>query len=378
MTRSTHSTFERFFPTPRFLQMQAVGLDIGDRFVRAVSLKARGLGYEVDICVERPIPAEFLSTDLATNRKFSAFLSSFKNENGLKYINAALPEEKAYLFKTRLPLLKKSEIRLGIEARIEEFIPLKAEEVIFDYRVVHVSPKGDHLDAAVSAVPSRVADNYAELFHDAGLTPLSFEVAEQAVARAVVSCDDGRTLVIANIGSVKTGLFIVSGGVVQFSSTVALGGEQIISSISKVQGVPMDEAEKIKNEGFLNRTEENAAQKVAGAFEQNEVFFSFMSVLSALRDEIGRLMSYWKSHKKEEGAEEDNPIEGLVLCGTDASIEGLVEYFSLSLSIPVEVADVWKNVYDLEEKLPPIDFSSSLRYAAAVGLALPKNICKNV
>ena len=43
-----------------------------------------------------------------------------------------------------------------------------------------------------------------------------------------------------------------------------------------------------------------------------------------------------------------------------------------SVSIPVEIANVWVNAFDFEEIIPDMPRQDSLRFAAAVGLTLLK------
>jgi hypothetical protein len=62
-----------------------------------------------------------------------------------------------------------------------------------------------------------------------------------------------------------------------------------------------------------------------------------------------------------------------VLCGRDAGLVGFEEYLSFPLKIPVEVANVWQNVFSYNDYVPPISFLDSLDYASAVGLALQHN-----
>ena len=63
-------------------------------------------------------------------------------------------------------------------------------------------------------------------------------------------------------------------------------------------------------------------------------------------------------------------IKEIILCGGDANLAGLTEYLTLTLKIPVKLANVWLNVFSFEEYVPEIEFNKSLKFATAVGLAL--------
>lgn len=351
--------FFKFFPTPKFLEMPAVGLDISDTAIRFVELVKTAEGFKVGRFGERDIPEPLVGTDFLASRGFEGFLSTFEQEHKLTFVNASLPEEKAYLFKVELPKVRREEIRSMLEFRLEEFVPLPAGEAVFDYDIGKNRQPGDkQLDLSVTVLPRKVVDGYLTLFKTAGFQPLSFEIEGQAIARAVIGKGDNRTIMIVNFSETRTTMFIVSNGVVNFSSTIGLGGATLTTAIKKNYNVSFAEAEHLKRERGFRATRKDT-----------DLFFAIVNSLSVLRDEIGRLASYWRTHSANRG-EEVGEIEHIILCGRDSGLDGFLEYFSLNLNLPVELANVWTNVCSFEDYIPPIPFSESLKYAAAVGLAL--------
>ncbi|OHA32618.1 MAG: hypothetical protein A3A22_00395 [Candidatus Taylorbacteria bacterium RIFCSPLOWO2_01_FULL_45_34b] len=358
---STKSFF-RFFPTPKFLQLPAVGFDISDQAVRFLELESHKDSFRVGRFGEKVIPNEaLLGDDLTKNKTFGELLFSIRREQNLGFINASLPEEKAYLFKTEIPRVRRDEIRSSLEFRLEEFVPVPSAEAVFDYDIIKKETHDDkHLDVSVSVVPVKVVSSYIELFQNAGLTPLSFEIEGQAIARAVVKKGDKRTIMVVNFSDTRTGLFIVSEGVVNFSSTIGLGGRSLTIAIKKSYNVSFADAEKIKKEkGFKAKKEDK------------DLFFAAVNTLSVLRDEINRLLSYWRTHK-DNPKENEEKVDLIVFSGFDSSLEGFLEYFSLNLPVPVELANVWVNVCAFGDYIPPISFAESLKYGAAVGLAMTR------
>jgi Tfp pilus assembly PilM family ATPase len=59
----------------------------------------------------------------------------------------------------------------------------------------------------------------------AGLTTVSFEIQAKAIARAVVASDSTETVMIVHLMNKKTGLYVVSSGVICFTSTIPWGAE---------------------------------------------------------------------------------------------------------------------------------------------------------
>ena len=90
--------------------------------------------------------------------------------------------------------------------------------------------------------------------------------------------------------------------------------------------------------------------------------------ISGIRDEIVRRLDYWQS--RQSLIEGYAPVSRILLVGGNASLRGLPEFLTASLSIPVERADVFANLAPREDWMPPMDFAQSLTYGTAIGLAL--------
>lgn len=358
----THRMFHEFFPPPRFLEMPAVGLNIGDDAISAVELVRRKNAYAVGRFGQRPLPPGAISGGYVNDKdSVIAELRGLKDELRLTFVNASLSEEKAYLFRTSIPRVSRKEIRSVLEFKLEENVPLPAHESIFDYSVIRESGHSeDHFDVSVTVLPEKVVATYGELINGAGLTAFSFETEAQAIARAVVQKGDRRTSLIVNFGEAKSGLFIVSDEVVNFTSTVAIGGVHIVEALAKSLSVGKEEAKAILREPVALRDRKNM-----------DLFFSLMSMIAALKDEVGKLSMYWQT-RKENDKDTGKKIERIILTGRNAAFPGFDDYLALSLNTPVSVGNVWVNTCSFSDYIPPIPFAESLDFAAAVGLALPK------
>lgn len=339
--------------------MPAVGVHVSERAVRFIELEARKGILFVKRWGEKKLPVGVIQNgEIAKREELVSCLAALREELGTPYIHAALPEEKAYLFATEIPRVEKKEIRGAIEFLLEENVPIKPQEAIFDYELVHV-PAKDNFEVSVSVLPEGVVKSYFDLYEEAGFNPLLFVVDVQAIAEAVVPVRDMRTHFVAHISEVKTTLSIVGQGVVYFTSTVAIGGETLTNIFEKELSLPKHKAEEEKRSGGLVKAKKNM-----------ELFFSLMSSLSVLRDEMNRLGGYWENFKAERPNLPD--VSGIIFSGSDATMPGFVDYFSLLMKKPARCANVWANVHAVEDAIPPIPFAESLDYAAAIGLSLPK------
>lgn len=351
------STFYQFFPPPQFLQMPAIGLDISDASMRFVELIEKRNGFVIGRFGERAIPRGVIeSGEVMKPADLRAILIDIKKTYNLEFVSVSLPEEKAYLFDLRLPAMKYSEVRGAIELALEEHIPLKVDEALFDYEIIKEVDAALHV--SVSAVPRALVDGYLEAFFGSGITPVAFEIEAQSVARSVVPEGNQGSVMVVDFGRTRSGITIVSEGEVEFTSTVPVGGNSITDAIAKNLKVSYEEAEKIKRE-----------KGISGGAENEDLSLALTSTVSILRDEVTRHQSYWQTHSDEFGKKHAE-IEKVYLCGGDSNLVGFTEYLASGLSVSVERANTLVNVNTLNEYVPEISFDDSLRYAAAIGLAL--------
>jgi len=351
----------KLFPVPKILKMPAVGINISDHSIKIMEIENKGGKKFIKKYADEEIPDGIMKNGNVIDRAgLKKALIDVKNKYRLNFIRASLPEEKAYVFKTKIPLLKnKKAIKANIEFQLEENIPISSNETIFDFHIIPPkdSRKLDHYEAVVSALPQKIVASYMEIFNSAGLIPISFEIEAESLARALIKKGDENTYMIVDYGRTRTGISIVSRGIVRYTSTLDMGGEIINNLIKRHLGANEKEAEKIKNEQGL----------MGGKGSEN--LYNILAVgISALRDEINRRIIYWHTHK--EGNVDNDKIKSIILCGGNANLKGLPEHLSSSLKVPVKRGDSWTNVFSVNDRVPDISFRESLGLASVVGLAI--------
>jgi len=355
----------KLFPVPQFLEMPAIGLDVSDFTIKFIEFVhgSRG-GLRVGRHDSRKIaPGTVVAGEIKQPQELSKALREVRDEYGLRFVRALLPEEKGYLFETRVPDVDPKEIRSSVAFKLEENVPLKPDEVVFDYDVVgseRHKRSTDMLRVVVSAFAEKDLASYVELFEKAGLQLLSLEIEAQAIARAVVPKGDMGTYMLVDFGRARSGISIVSGGVLHYTTTVDVGGEVISETYRKVrkQNAPSPEVAEFKNRVGLSHT------------PPDDPMYSIMAeVVNKLKEEMDRHVLYWETHGAE-GDDGGGPIKKVLLCGGNSNLAGLRGYLSTQLRIPVERANVWTNAFSVEKQIPEIDYNGSLSFAPAIGLAL--------
>lgn len=351
----------KFFPPPRYLTMPTVGLDISDLSLKYAKLEKKNKNIYLQNFWEKSIPEGLIkSGEIKDKKKLTDLLKSVQKETGLRYIIASLPEEKGFLGKTKIPKIKKDEIRNAIEFQMEELIPLPVQEVIFDFDIIEGNDKkdDDHIDIIFVAFPRKIVEDYRDVLVDAGFMPLAFEMEAQAFKRCVISKEDMDTQIIVDLGKTRTTLIIVDNNVIQFTTTFNIAGDSINNILSKNFSISMNEAEKIVKENGFVKSKSN-----------ERVFNSLLPMMSAIKDEISRSIIFWDSHP-DWHSKDQKKISKIILCGGISNMRGLLQYLSYELKISVIKANPWVNITSLDNYVPNLELSESLTYTTPLGLAL--------
>lgn len=346
----------KFFPAPDFLSSPSFGLDISEESIKFTELISTKNGIRLGRYGERVVPAGVIeSGKIKDLKKLEAILTSLRKEEKIKSVRVSMPEEQVYLFRIYLDKEGLSDVREGIEFSLEEHIPIPAQDVVFDYEILSEDSKNLYIQ--VAAIPKNVIENYLLAFENSGMSVIFFELEAQALARSIVKEGDMETYMIVDFGKKRTGISIVSCGVLMFTSTIDVGGVVLSNVIQKSFKITFEEAEKMKQKYGLGRDSEN-----------KEMFSVLLNGVSVLRDEISRHILFWYTNKEENRPRQ--PIKKLILCGGDSNLIGLTDYLSVSLKIKAETANVWINIGDTQKYIPEMNLEQSLSYATAVGLAL--------
>jgi len=246
--------FYNLFPPFDFLKIPAFGLEISDRSFKYARLKRDKNGIRLDKFGAKEIPKDLIiAGEIKEKDSLASFLKdSFKN-SGIKYVISSLPEERAFLRIVELPQMDAKNIRTSIEAQLEEYIPLAAQDAIFDFEILNGLRKGNIMDVVVVAFPRALIDSYKEVLIRAGLKPLIFELESWALARGLSRENDSTTKMIVDFGRTRISFAIVNGNKVQFTSTIKVSGDDLDKAIARSFSVSADEAERIKKFRDLGR-----------------------------------------------------------------------------------------------------------------------------
>ena len=353
--------FIDILPPPDYLRMPVLCLDLSDKSLKYMELKRKNGMISINRFGLYALESEMIEGgEIKQKDKLISFLKSIRKDLKTELVIASLPEEKVFLSRIKFPLMDEDKIREALSLQLEEYVPLPGAEAIFDYDILNdflEDKKQTHLHLNLAAFPGSFAESYRDVFAGAGFIPAAFEMEVQAFARAVVPKEEMGSVMVIDFGRTRTTYAIVSGGKVQFATTIALAGEEIEKALILHLKIDRAEVETAKREiGLIKR-------------KGNEKLFEALSpMVSVIKDEAAKQAAYWASHSEDDKKKEE--ISKIFLCGGESTLAGLPEFLSYELKIKVELGNPWVNVASFEDYVPEIERMDSLAYSTVIGLAI--------
>ncbi|MBI5003837.1 pilus assembly protein PilM [Candidatus Kaiserbacteria bacterium] len=355
------SMIERAFPPPASLDMQAVGVDISDASIRWVVLEGERRHARVRHFGELPLDPGIVEQGMVRDvPALAKILREIKGRlGGVAAAHAALPEENAYVFSMHVPEKQsREEVLRMIEFEFADRVPILPASAVYDFDVVTEHDGDEGSEIAISVFPKEAAEKYVAAFSQAGFVLLSLEVEACSIARVITTDtkDDFVTLLV-DFGRTRTGFAVLKHGVPIFTSTVEIGGEGATQALAKELGLSAQELEKFKDEeGLRAKPGSLGLQALSGT-------------ASAFADEVARHYHYWDT-RRDKQTDRATHVSRVVLVGGGANLKGLTDYIARRVHARTDRGEIWGNVCQFEEYIPPIDYRTALQYATAVGLAL--------
>lgn len=345
------------FALPRYLAAPFAGIDVSTSGVKAVRLTKDARGLTLADFSQVRLPTGAFDGEVIDHATVSSALRAAAKEVGITSANVALAESKSYFFETVVSGINKNEWRTVIEQHLEELVPLPPEETVFD--IVPLNQKSDQGEETVVGIgfARRIIDNTLAVFDETGILVRALEEESFAMARALLPVGDTSTVLIIDVGKTTTKMAIVSHRVPRFATTFNIGGHALTLAVQKYFGVTEAEARKVK-----------AEHGIMPAPGNEEYLAAMLSTVSAIRDEILRRLEYWQG--KGVLGEGHEKVSQVILSGGYVSVQGFPEYLEGSLKIPVITGDVFTNFASRDVWVPQLEYSESLAYATAIGLAL--------
>ena len=247
-----------------------------------------------------------------------------------KKVVVGVANQKVIVRQLDLPWMPIAELRKSLAFQVADVIPMPVEHAILDLhpleevedengrrqRILLVAASRDMVTSLISAVES------------AGLTPTSVDLNSFAVLRVLADVDrlglTRRAEALVDVGASVTNIVVSEGGVPRFVRILLMGGADVTESISDRMGIPVEQAEAIKQHELVP-----ASPDAAGISPVTRIT---ESAADAWVEEVRGSLDYYFAQS---GAAR---VSRIVLSGGGSQLGGLARRLAMTTGIPVEPA----------------------------------------
>jgi len=340
---------------------KAFGLDISDSSIKIVQLYRQKDKFDIDLYAEKLIPKGVVQRGaIKDGEKLSEILIKIVKEHGdgvlSNYVVCSLPDEQVFLKTIKVPKGGEKELEHTALIETERNIPIDVRNAYLDFSVLKSKDKDKEAGVLLAAAQLPVADSYINSLQTAGLSPIILEPEVAAIARSVIAEEDKSiSLVIVEMGANRTRLIGYGFGTILFTGSVDFSTDAVNKKIAEKLNIKEEEAKKIK------WTPKSLEDKKYGP-----VFKDILdNDLSVLAEGIKKNILSWKNS----GEVKSFSAKKLVLSGGGANIPGISEKLEKDVSLPVQTAHIFENLFR-NKKNPPMDKRTALLFSTALGLAV--------
>lgn len=342
-----------------------IGVDIGSSSLKVVQLRKEhgiimletygelALGPYANVAVGQAtnLPADTIAKTLIDLLREASVTTT---DSGI-----SIPSVRSLLVFVELPHRENAdEQRTIIELEARKYIPVPIEEVQLNWFILpggkareqqNGSPKT--VQVLLVAVHRDEITLLESVARDAGLSASFFEIEIFSTVRAVVD-DPIKPVMIIDIGSAYTKIYVVEQNVVGSSHSISHGGEDVTHAIATTKHIEIEQAEQLKKDGGFDDIKDTLMRTILENV-YSEIFTEAKRVLTQFETTYNRTVST------------------IILTGGGGVTKGLVQYAKTFFSVDTRIADPFAKTKAPGFMRPTLR-EIGPEFSVAVGLALRK------
>ena len=351
--------FKKLLYIPNSLSLQAAGIEICSKSIKYIEFFNKKGEFSIKNFGEIPLQQNIVKDGEILNKAVLVqALNEVKNKISSDFVKVSIPEEKTYIFDVVVPKEAQGNIREALEFKIEENVPLKLAEASFEYEIVEDNIVSRDMTLNVSVIPKRIISDYADVFEQAGIYPVSYEIESKMIVGAVTSNKDKKNSIVINIKDNTTVFVAIIDGLARLSSSISVGESAIRESL-------------MKTGQFSDETDLDKFFEGDFSFETTytkDLYLSLVNIFSVLKDEVEKFNAYISNKFPNTKDISQKNIERIILCGRSSVIPSLAKQINQTINAEVVIANVWSNFFDIKENIAEIKFNDSLNFVTPIGL----------
>ncbi len=247
--------------------------------------------------------------------------------------------------------VNKKDFDAAVNWEAKKVIPLPLQDIVLDWQKIEsAETSATGAKILLTGAPKALIQNYISVFKTAQFNLLSLETEIFALIRSLLGNDRSPVMII-QLGSTTTNIFVVDKSVPVINRSISVGGINITQAIANHLNLGMVQAEQFKYDLMHNGEQEEA------------------TLPSMIIDALGPIVNEIKYILEVFGNKENRRVEKIILTGGGALLPGLTTYLSEHFNVNAIVGDPWFRIaYPFE--LKPILEKIGPRLAVAIGLAM--------
>jgi type IV pilus assembly protein PilM len=346
---------------------KAVGLDIGTSAVRAAELSAGRGGYTLERFGQVALPVgAVVDGEVLDREAVTAALKVLwaQTKFSTKRVVLGVANQKVVVRQVDLPWMEPKELRNALAFQVQDFIPIPVDQAIMDFHPLEefTNDSGNRmLRVLLVAAGREMVGSCLDAVQHAGLTPVMVDLTSFAIIRASTHADalgmDTQAEALIDIGARVTNIAVHQGGQPKFVRVLLMGGADITEAVAERMGIPLEQAEALKQQIGIPAT---AAER-----DENPAGRVIDGIAASFVEEIRGSLDYYLASPAAV------PIRRIVVSGGGSRLENLVSRLAAVTRLPVECANPLASVRIGNTKLSTEQLGHIERLAAVpVGLAM--------
>jgi len=353
-----------------------IGLDIGNYSVKALGVYANGTGQKI----ERLAMSEADRETRQNGRDPEVMTELIKNclaEGHIAGKEVVIMVSGAQIFIRRItmPPMPEEELDEVIPFEVQKYVSMPIDKMAVDYMIVGEKEEDgvNKLDVILVAAPKELVEQELSIARAAGLKPVAISVAPMVQWKTFTlrnSEQRDKVSAMVDIGYERTVISFFNKGVLEFTRSINLGGNDITKSLisapiseagKELRTLLYDDADALKREhGFPSPGK-------AGVTKEG-ISFAHLSML--MRPVLEKLLSEIRASFDFYTTEFHVPhVEKIIISGGGSELKGLREFLANEMGMEVESANPMLGAKYADGISEEITAASTPSLVTAYGLA---------
>lgn len=354
-------------------------MDIGSHCIKAVEISTTSRGWELINAAVIPCPKDAVKDGVVVNiLEVSHAIKAMLKEAGIRATGTicGISGSQVIVRQVQFPKMPEAVLRKSIRYEASKYISSSIEDSVTEFEIIGDAEEPGQMNVWLVASPREMVDTRVAVIESVGLEPLAVDIEAFALIRSLVEFSSSdkylrETVALVDMGACHTDVNVLTKGEFALTRNIPIAGDGFTNAIKSLTGSTYEEAEKAK----LELAKECPLDQISAEQPDNRTWKVVQPLLDELIREIKRSINFYHSQFPEGSV--DQFVSKIILTGGSARMAGIDAYIASKLSIPTEIADVFKqSAVTTGEHAAAAVAENGPVLTVGVGLALKELACE--